>query len=128
MAKEKILVIDDEKDFLDVMEKRLNVEGYHVLTALNGIEGLKMAKEKRPDLIICDIKMPIKDGFEVLREIRKNISAKLPIIIASAMDDHDKISRAYDGEANFYASKPIEMATLTRNIRTLLNLYKSRRQ
>ncbi len=127
MAKEKILVIDDEKEFLDILKIRLNMEGYYVITAPNGMEGIRRVKEDKPDLVICDIKMPIKDGYEVLREIRKDVSKHLPVIMSSVIDDFNNIDKAYEDEANFYASKPVEIETLSRNIRTLLNLYKPKR-
>ena len=66
MDKTKILIIDDEKDLLDLLKEKLELEGYEVVTASDGEEGLISAQVCEPDLIICDIKMPKKDGFEVL--------------------------------------------------------------
>jgi len=126
MEKSKILVIDDEKGFLDLARTRLNAEGYNVITASNGTEGIEKAKSQRPDLVICDIRMPKKDGYEVLKEIRQSIDKNLPIIIISVIDDFEKIEEAYDDEADFYVSKPVEFITLSKNIRTLLNLKKDK--
>jgi len=128
MAREKILVIDDEKEFLDLVRRRLEAEGYDVMTASNGIEGLDMVRGDRPDLVICDIRMPLKDGFEVLREIREGVDKRLPIIIVSVIDDFDKITKVYEDEADFFASKPVELITLSKNIRTLLNLSKGKQE
>ncbi|MBL7068351.1 MAG: response regulator [Candidatus Omnitrophica bacterium] len=128
MAKEKILVIDDEKEFLSLLESRLGAEGYEVITASNGIEGLERVREQKPDLVVCDIGMPLKDGFEVLKEIREGVDKRLPVIIASVVDDFDKITKVYEDEADFFVSKPVEIITLSKNIRTLLNLCKGKRE
>jgi len=74
VAKEKILVIDDEQELLDLLKMSLELEDYEVVTALDGDEGLIKFKEHSPDLIICDIIMPKKDGYEVLKEIKESRS------------------------------------------------------
>ena len=63
MAKIKILLIDDEEDFVLLMTKKLESEGYDVISAYNGEEGIARAKADKPNLVICDLKMPAKDGF-----------------------------------------------------------------
>ncbi len=127
MANEKILVIDDEKEFLDLMKNRLMQEGYSIVTAQEGNEGIERAKKENPDLVICDIKMPGKSGYAVLKEIRKNVDKFLPVIIVSVLSAYDNIKEAYDDEADFYISKPVEMVALSRNIRTILNLSRNKR-
>lgn len=126
MGKEKILIIDDEKNFLDLLKSQLELQGYAVSTAMNGIEGLKKVEEESPNLIICDIKMPKKNGYEVLDEIRRVKNSWVPFIMLSALSDFDNIKQAYDGDSDFYISKPVQLDMLTKNIRTLLNLAKNR--
>ncbi|MFH1593282.1 MAG: response regulator [Candidatus Omnitrophota bacterium] len=126
MDKVKILVIDDEKEILTLVKRRLELEGYEVHTAGNGDEGLKRAKTLKPNLIICDVMMPEKDGFEVLREIRQDKTQNTIFVMLTAVDDFDKIKKAYDDEANFYVTKPVNLATLSKNVRILLNLAKGR--
>jgi len=129
MVKPKILVIDDEKEFLDFMLKGLRPAGFEVVTAEDGEAGLATARIFRPDIVICDIKMPKKDGFEVLSEIRKDESFNtVPFIMLTAVGDFKKVKKAYDDEADFYVTKPVEFAKLLQQIRLLLNLKAVRRE
>jgi two-component system alkaline phosphatase synthesis response regulator PhoP len=73
--KKKVLIIEDEEDLIKGLKLNLIDEGYEVDSALNGVEGLRKAIEKTPDLIILDIMLPDKDGLEVCRELRKKILA-----------------------------------------------------
>ena len=81
MAKQTILVVDDEKDLLDLIEYNLKKEGFDVLKAENGEEGIKIAKEHNPNLILMDIMMPKMDGIEAVKTIRADDDLKaIPII------------------------------------------------
>jgi len=111
-----------------LMQERLRAEGYDVATAQDGEEGLKVAKQYRPNLVICDIRMPKKDGYEFLRELRETVDKSLPVIIASVIDEFDKIKEAYKDDADFYITKPVELEKLSKNIRTILSLQKLRRK
>jgi len=129
MEKPKILLIDDEKEFLDFMTKGLGPAGYNVVTAEDGGTGLIKARMFRPDLIICDIRMPNKDGFEVLSEIRKDETFnRVPFIMLTAVDELKKIEKAYDQEADFYVTKPVEFAKLLQQIMLLLNLSDAKKE
>jgi CheY-like chemotaxis protein len=80
----KILIIEDEEIILDLLQKKLNREGYEVLVARDGDEGLMAVREGRPDLILLDMVMPKMGGFEVMEEIGKDPELKkIPIIIIS---------------------------------------------
>ncbi len=80
----KILIVEDEDIIIDLLEKKLVQEGYEVLTAHNGEEGLKMVKEIKPDIVLLDIVMPKKSGYEVMEEMNKDPELKkIPIIIIS---------------------------------------------
>jgi CheY-like chemotaxis protein len=127
MERSRILIIDDEKDFLDSLKLGFESEGYEIVTAQDGEEGLAKAKDIRPDLIICDIRMPKKDGFMVLKEIRQDvILRRIPFIMLTVIDDFERLKDAYQDEADFYVTKPVELFILTKNVRTLLNLSRSR--
>ena len=96
MYRNKILIIDDEQDFLDFVGERLKLEEYDVITALDGEDGLQKAKTWHPDLIICDVNMPKKDGFEVLKEACSDIALyrvlkKTPIIMLSNYSNQQDI-------------------------------------
>ncbi len=124
MESEKILIIDDEQDFLDLLKTALKQHGYCVESANNGRDGINKSKEVKPDLVICDICMPEMDGYEVLRSIRAEIKKKVPVIMLSALEDYKNAETAYNDEADFYITKPVEFVTLLKNIRTILNLHK----
>ncbi len=84
--KKRILIVDDEKDVLLMLEKRLTAEGYSVITATNGTNALQLAKSNCPDLIILDVAMPIMDGGEVAEKLSENPATKdIPIIFLTAL-------------------------------------------
>ncbi len=94
MAK-KILIVEDEEELLDLLEKRLSQEGYEVATAKDGKEGLAKIKEMNPDLVLLDIVMPVMDGFEVMEAMNKDEEMKkIPIIIISNSGQSVEIDRA----------------------------------
>lgn len=120
----KILVADDEPDVLETVKKRLEREGYFVLTAKNGQEALDLAlSEDSPDVIILDIVMPKKNGFEVLKELRSNSCAKWqPVIILSSQNDFSNIKKGYALEADYYLTKPFVFNQLIKGIETMVAL------
>ena len=79
----KILVVNDEPHILKVLQSRLEVSGYNVVTASSGSEGIKKAKEDKPDLILTDIKMPQMDGIKMVKKIRR-FEPLLPVIFITA--------------------------------------------
>ncbi len=88
MANQTILVVDDEKDLLDLIEYNLKKEGFDVLKAENGEEGIKIAKEHNPDLVLMDIMMPKMDGMEAVEKMRADDALKsIPIIFLTARSD-----------------------------------------
>ena len=117
--KKKILIIEDEEDLIKGLKLNLIDEGYEVDSALNGVEGLRKAIEKTPDLIILDIMLPDKDGLEVCRELRqKNIS--IPIIMLTAKGEEiDKVVGLEIG-ADDYITKPFSVRELLARIKVQL--------
>ena len=93
MANEKILVVDDEEYILELISFNLTNNGYTVLTANNGIDAVKIAIEEKPNLILLDLMIPGKDGYDVCKEVRSNIEIKnIPIIMLTAKSEEiDKI-------------------------------------
>jgi len=123
----KILIADDESDCLEVISKRLQLEGYQTFTAADGQEALDKIYRENPDIIILDILMPKKNGFEVLKEIRQRpISKWQPVVIVSVKDELENIKKGYDLEADLYITKPFNLELLLNSIKTLIGLISSK--
>jgi len=86
-TRKKILVVDDEESIHLLYKEELEEEGYEVISAMTGEEGLKLFKEIKPDLVILDINMPGMDGIEVLRQM-KQMSPDIPVILSSAYPEY----------------------------------------
>lgn len=124
MAKEKILVIDDEKNIVELLKYNLEKEGYDVVCAYDGIEAINTARQDRPDLIILDIMLPGQGGLEVCRIIRKE--TKTPIIMATAKGDEiDKILGLELG-ADDYVTKPFSPRELVARVKAVLRRTSSK--
>ena len=115
----KILVVEDEEKLLESIREGLVHSGYVVDTALDGEEGSFMAFTNDYDLIILDINLPKKDGFEILREIRER-DREVNIIMLTALSDVDDRVRGFDLGANDYVLKPFHFEELKARIRSLL--------
>ncbi|WP_347488758.1 response regulator transcription factor [Desulfoscipio sp. XC116] len=117
----KILVVDDEKNILELISYNLKREGYTVFTAENGLDVLHISEEAKPDLIILDIMLPGKDGIEVCKQLRFNASTSdIPIIILSAKDEEiDKVVALEIG-ADDYVTKPFSIRELLARIKANL--------
>ena len=117
----KILVIDDEAGLLEEIVDWLTFEGYEVLSAPNGAEGIELAKAHLPDLVLCDIMMPYVDGFRVLLELRTNAPTALtPFIFLSALATRLDVRRGMNLGADDYITKPVARAELLDAVRSRL--------
>tara|TARA_R110002049_G_scaffold26807_1_gene92979 strand:+ start:176 stop:451 length:276 start_codon:yes stop_codon:yes gene_type:complete len=88
VSKKTILVVDDEKDLLDLIEYNLRKEGFEVLKAENGEQGIEIAKKHQPDLVLLDVMMPKMDGLQAVEIMRQDESLKrMPIIFLTARSD-----------------------------------------
>jgi len=120
--KPKILIADDEKIILKLVETRLKANRFDVVTAQDGVEALEKIKSTLPDLIILDLAMPLKNGYQVCHDLRGNpvyaAYKKIPIIILSAWV-RDKVGEE-KALADAYISKPFEPEQLLSEIRYLL--------
>ncbi|MBN2453801.1 MAG: response regulator [Candidatus Omnitrophica bacterium] len=102
MAKErkkKVLIVDDEADFLNLAKKRFDSKGYDVITANNGTSALELLKSESPDAVLLDVMMPGLDGLSVLKEIR-SFDKNIPVFIATAFSNEERAAVA----SNFNAS------------------------
>ena len=117
----KILLVDDEPDILEFLSYNLKKEGYNVFTAVNGKEGLAVAKAEIPNLIILDVMMPDMDGIETCREIRELPGLKNVMIafLTARNEDYSQIA-GFDVGADDYINKPIKPRVLTSRIKALL--------
>ncbi|WP_066505502.1 response regulator transcription factor [Abyssisolibacter fermentans] len=121
MSKETILVVDDEKDIVDLIEVYLSKEGYNVIKAFNGEEALNIINSNSVHLVILDTMMPKIDGIEVCRRMR--VKKNIPIIILSAKaTDMDKIIGLSTG-ADDYMVKPFNPLELTARVKAQLRRY-----
>ena len=116
--KKTILVVDDEPDVLTFLKKRLEAHNYKVITASDGIEGLKKARESKPDIILLDIIMPNKDGFTMLSELRaKEETRDIPVVIISAKAESRSIFEGQYLGAVDYLIKPYDFKELLKYIK-----------
>ena len=117
----KILVIEDEKEALGSICKALQMEGYETIEAEDGEAGIKLAKGQYPDLIVCDVLMPKKNGIEVIEELRKEPeTAEIPLIFLTINTDRINIDKAFECGARDYISKPYEIKEVMARIRVHL--------
>jgi two-component system alkaline phosphatase synthesis response regulator PhoP len=111
--KAKILLVDDDPDFVESTKTVLESKPYEVIVAQNGDEGLRKAKEENPDLIILDIIMPVKDGFTAAEQLKKDPQlSRIPTIMLTAFaEKHAEasipVSRGFTLEAEDYIEKPV---------------------
>ncbi|NDJ85733.1 MAG: response regulator transcription factor [Chloroflexi bacterium] len=113
-----VLLIDDDKYERDVVQWELSREGFNVIYAENGIEGLRQLYEQHPDLVLLDINMPQMDGYTVCQRIREVSS--VPIIIVSALETPESIVRSLDLGADDYVVKPYKVDVLVARARATL--------
>ncbi len=117
----KILVVDDEKDIVEMLKYNLEKEGYSVITALNGKRALKQAQENKPHLILLDIMMPEMDGWEVCKQLmRDEKTATIPVLFLTAKDSEVDEVVGLELGADDYIVKPISIRKLVARIKTAL--------
>jgi two-component system, OmpR family, alkaline phosphatase synthesis response regulator PhoP len=121
MSKQKILLVDDEPDILEMIGFNLEREGFEVYTAPNGRKALELAKAHQPDLILLDVMMPEMDGMETCRELREDAKLKNTIIafLTARNEDYSQIA-GFDAGADDYISKPIKPRVLISRVKALL--------
>lgn len=117
MAK-TILIIEDEEAIQGVVKAFLEDEGYNVVLASDGLEGMEKFREYHPDLILLDLMLPKMNGFSVCEAIRKE--SQVPIIMLTALDDDDSQMKGFDALADDYITKPFSMPVVMKHIEAVL--------
>ncbi len=121
MEKEKILIVDDEPDILDVLKLTFREENYQLIEARDGVEALEMVKKKSPHMIILDFKMPRMNGDEVCRILKNDILLRhLPIIMLTSKKEVSDKVKGIDAGADDYIVKPFEPAELLARVKMIL--------
>ena len=118
MDRPKILLVDDDIQLVALLRELLESRGYEIDVAYDGVEGAEKALRTRYNLIILDLMMPLKDGFEVLREIRAKWDT--PVIILTARDDQKDLVTGFEYGADDYLSKPFDPPELLLRTRAIL--------
>lgn len=121
----KVLLVDDEEQILDIIGYNLRKAGYEVQIASNGVEGVRKAKEFLPDLILLDIMMPEKDGYETIQEMRSFPSLDNTVIVfLTALEDEASEIRGLQLGADDYLAKPINIDLLLTRVKVALRKNK----
>ena len=118
----KILFVEDEKDLTLIVADTLRGQGYDVITASDGIEGLDKYKSDGADIVVADVMMPKMDGFSMAREIRR-LSPNVPLLFLTAKSTIDDVEQGFEIGANDYLKKPFELRELIVRIKALLRRY-----
>lgn len=121
MDKKKILVVDDEIEFLEMLRIRLEASGYNVLTSTNGEDALEKIKKEKLDAVLLDVLMPGIDGLAVLKKIRKT-DKDLPVYIITAFSNEERFKVANKLGASGFIVKTVDLKKEIENITTALNL------
>ena len=127
MANEKILIVDDEEDVLELVRYNLNRSGYQIETASSGEEALSKARKSSPGLIILDLMLPGIDGLEVCKKLKGDIKTEhIPIVMLTAKGDESDIVTGLELGAEDYITKPFSPKVLIARVRRILHRAVSR--
>ncbi len=118
----KILFVEDEEDLTLIVADTLRGQGYEVVTAVDGEDGLEKFKTEGADIVVADVMMPKMDGFTMSKEIRK-LSPTVPLLFLTAKSTMDDVEQGFEIGANDYLKKPFELRELIVRIKALLRRY-----
>src|SRR5919199_3302929 len=119
----RILIVDDQPVNVDILQTRLAIHGYEILTAGDGEEALARARTAQPDVILLDIMMPKMDGIEVCRRLKADTSLPfMPIIMVTARADSKDVVAGLDAGADEYLTKPVDQAGLVARVKSMLRI------
>ncbi len=129
MKKEKILIVDDEADILEIVGYNLKKEGFEVLTAENGKQAIEIAIEEKPSLIILDVMMPEMDGMETCYQMRNIPALKETLItfLSARGEDYSQIA-GFDAGADDYITKPVKPRVLISKVKAILRRKRGGRE
>ncbi len=128
-SKPLILIIEDEGLLSRMYSKKLEKDGYQCITAENGEKGIQIAEEKNPDLILCDVMMPVKDGISALEELKENEETKnIPVIMLSNLSDEEYIDKALEvGAVSYLVKNKLIPADVVKKIKEVLTAGNKRK-
>lgn len=121
----KILIIDDEKRIIKVVTSRLEANGYEVISATDGIEGVEKAKSEKPDLVLLDIMMPGMTGYDIIDRLKEEDATRfIPVIMVTGQEKIEHVSKSMSGHgAVDFIFKPFTADELLNKISDALNIY-----
>jgi DNA-binding response OmpR family regulator len=121
VSKPRVLVVEDEEALAKVLKMRLEMEGFEIRTAGDGQEAMEMIAAERPDLVVCDLMMPVMDGKQVTSAIKSDKKLRsIPVLILSALKRQQEVDELTRLGADGFAAKPFDSKELTAKIRALL--------
>ena len=124
----KVLIIEDNEELLDQYEMKLIKEGFQVVRAFDGEEGIHKARNDRQDIILLDILLPHIHGIEVLRRIREGIGSKVPVIVLSNINTEEIVNRAYElGVEDYIVKANVDISNVIKKIKGLFKKHYSDR-
>jgi DNA-binding response OmpR family regulator len=115
----KLLLIDDDKSLTELLDSYLSNQGFSIKVAKDGSEGFRFLFDYQPDLVILDVTMPKRDGWETLKRIRE--VSDLPVIMLTARDDEPDVLRGFSMGADDYVTKPFSFAQFSARVRAVLS-------
>jgi DNA-binding response OmpR family regulator len=113
-----LLIVDDDTAVTELLSLLLKMQGFDILTANRGVDGIALTRDKKPDLVLLDLMMPDMDGWAVCRELRG--FSTVPILILSALNEPGKIASILDAGADDYLTKPVPSSVLVAHINKLV--------
>ena len=116
----KVLIVDDDKLLMKMLSEALGQRSYEVITAENGQEGLESILENKPDAVLLDISMPVMNGLEMLKELRK--TSDLPVIMISAYGSEENVEKARNLGIECFLNKPFDMDVLADMLDVIFNV------
>ena len=126
MTGQRVLIIEDEKSLVDVLTYNLKNEGFEVLSATDGMDGLNQARAYQPDLVILDLMLPVMEGLEVCRQLRSDSRTRsVPVLILTARSEEVDEIVGFRMGADDYVTKPFKVKPLMQRIKALLRRSKS---
>ncbi len=120
--KRKILIVDDEEVIRKFLKIHLSKLGYEVREAMDGEQAIEEIKKDVFDLLICDVLMPKKDGWEVIKEVKSDPKTRdIPVIVLTAKNEDADMFKGYDLGANYYMTKPFTKSQLLYGLQLMFN-------
>src|ERR1700738_2203943 len=118
-----VLVVDDVADNVDILQMRLEAQGYEVVAAGDGLEALEKVRELLPDLVLLDVMMPKLDGIETVKRLKADHSLPfIPVILVTAKADASDVVAGLESGGDDYLTKPVDHAALSARVRAMLRI------